>query len=217
MCGEWGKSCSFDIGMYRGHAPCHRHLCQVDSSFHNRFLFQIIPGATLIGPRLVIGAAHCAKADTKFRVGAYDSTGDGHEVAIKDSIVHPKYSSNGLDHDIMLFSIEEATPHPYIKLGREEVTEGILTVLGFGSTVTLGRELSSTLQEVELEYLDNVRCDEGHGGNGDITDDMMCAWERNKDSCVGDRCVSECNNCYELGFNSYTCYSLYLHHTVVAH
>ena len=112
---------------------------------------------------------------------------DRYEVAIVDSVVHPNYSDDRYDHDVMLFLIEEETPHPYIKPRKEEVTEGMLTVLGFGSTQQIGPHLSSTLQEVELEYLDNARCDEGHGGNGDITDDMMCAWERQKDSCIGDR------------------------------
>ena len=157
------------------------------SSIFSPLQHTTIAGATLIGPRLVLGAAHCANADTKFRVGAYDNQEDGYEVAIVDSVVHPNYSDDRYDHDVMLFLIEEETPHPYIKPRKEEVTEGMLTVLGFGSTQQIGPHLSSTLQEVELEYLDNARCDEGHGGNGDITDDMMCAWERQKDSCIGDR------------------------------
>ncbi|KAL3923435.1 MAG: hypothetical protein SGILL_001658, partial [Bacillariaceae sp.] len=144
-------------------------------------------GAVLIGPRLVLGAAHCANADTRFRVGAWEGTSDGYEVAIKESIVHPEYSSSGFDHDIMMFQLEDETPHPYIKLKKEEVTGGQLTVIGFGDTdIGPGLSLASTLNEVELDYVDNDRCDDGHGGNGDVTEDMLCAAGNGKDSCIGD-------------------------------
>jgi secreted trypsin-like serine protease len=145
-------------------------------------------GAVLIGPRLVLGAAHCADADTRFRVGAWEDVNDGHEVGIKKSIVHENYSDSRYDHDIVLFQLEEDTPNPYIKLGKEEVTGGKLTVIGFGDIdPSVHKEISSVLREVELNYVDNESCDEGHGGNGDITEDMLCAWGRQKDSCVGDR------------------------------
>jgi hypothetical protein len=88
----------------------------------------------------------------------------------------------------VLFQLEEDTPNPYIKLGKEEVTGGKLTVIGFGDIdPSVHKEISSVLREVELNYVDNESCDEGHGGNGDITEDMLCAWGRQKDSCVGDR------------------------------
>lgn len=135
----------------------------------------------------MLGAAHCANADTRFRVGAWQGVSDGYEVDIKDSIVHEEYSPRGFRYDIMMFQLKDETPHPYIRLRKEEVKGGKLTVIGFGDTdIGPGLSLATTLNEVELDYVDNDTCDEGHGGNGDVTDDMMCAAGDSKDSCIGD-------------------------------
>lgn len=136
---------------------------------------------------MVLGAAHCATAATRFRVGAWDSVSDGQEIDIRTSIVHPDYSSGGFDNDIILFQLDEEADLPYIKLGNETITGGKLTVIGFGDTES-GPDLilSSTLREVELDYVDNDTCDAGHGGRGDVSDDMLCAAGDGKDSCVGD-------------------------------
>jgi secreted trypsin-like serine protease len=141
----------------------------------------------LIGPRLVLGAAHCAMADIRFRVGAWEGTSDGFEVDIENIVVHEDYSAGKFDHDIMIFQLKETTPYQHIQLQKEQVTGGKFTVIGFGDTdVGPGMSLATTLQEVELDYVDNDTCDEGHGGNGYVTDDMLCAASEGKDSCVGD-------------------------------
>ena len=102
-----------------------------------------LPGATLIGPKLLLTAAHCINAHSKVRVGAYDSHEDGYEVAITKKVPHPSYNRDkGRANDVMLISIETTTPHPFIKLCREKVTDGRLTVIGFGSTASIGREIS---------------------------------------------------------------------------
>jgi secreted trypsin-like serine protease len=146
-----------------------------------------VTGAVLIGPKLVLSAAHCANADTRFRVGAWEGVSDGYEVSITKKIVHEDYSSGGFDHDIVLFQIQDEAPHDYIRLKKEEVTGGQFTVIGFGDTdMGPGMSLSSELNEVELEYVDSDTCDRGHGGNGDVTDDMLCAIGSGKDSCIGD-------------------------------
>jgi secreted trypsin-like serine protease len=147
----------------------------------------LFAGAVLIGPRLVLGAAHCATADTRFRVGAWDGVFDGYLVDIETSIVHEDYSPSGFDHDIMLFQLKDTTPYQHIQLEKEKVTDGKFTVIGFGDTdIGPGMSLATTLNEVELNYVDNDTCDKGHGGNGFVTDDMLCAASEGKDSCVGD-------------------------------
>jgi secreted trypsin-like serine protease len=141
----------------------------------------------LIGPRLVLGAAHCADADTRFQVGAWEGVSDGYEVDIKASIIHEDYSPSGFDHDIMIFQLEDESPHPYIRLEKGEVNGGKFTVIGFGDTdIGAGLALATKLQEVELDYVDNDTCDEGHGGDGFVTEDMLCAAGDSKDSCIGD-------------------------------
>lgn len=149
-------------------------------------LVTFVIGAVLIGPKLVLSAAHCASADTRLRVGAWESVRDGYEVSIRKKIVHEDYSGR-FDHDIVLFQIEDEAPHDYIRLKKEEVTGGQFTVIGFGNTnMGPGISLSSELNEVELEYVDSDTCDRGHGGNGDVTDDMLCAIGSGKDACIGD-------------------------------
>ena len=48
-----------------------------------------------------------------------------------------------------------------------------------------GMELSDELLEVDLEYVESDTCDKMHGGNDEITDDMLCAAGKG-DSCGGD-------------------------------
>ena len=148
----------------------------------------IIIGGALIGPRLVLGAAHCERAATTFRVGAWDGISDGQEIDIDRLIVHPEYNDGGFDNDIILFHLaKDVVDVPYVKLGKETVTGGKLTVIGFGDTDPgPGLVLSSTLREVELDYVDNDTCDAGHGDRGDVSEDMLCAAGTDKDSCIGD-------------------------------
>jgi len=145
-------------------------------------------GAVLIGPRLVLSAAHCQNAATSVRVGAWEGTSDGTQIGIRNVIVHPEYSDFGYDHDIMIMQLEESVAdYPYIQLERAEVTGGSFVVIGFGDTdIGPGLSLSNVLQEVELEYVDNDDCDDGHGGNGDVMEDMLCAAGPQRDSCIGD-------------------------------
>ena len=44
----------------------------------------------------------------------------------------------------------------------------------------------STLQHVEINYVDRDTCDDIYGGSGSITSSMMCAGEQGKDGCQGD-------------------------------
>ncbi|KAG7342656.1 serine protease [Nitzschia inconspicua] len=148
---------------------------------------QAMCGAALIGPRLVLSAAHCANAAPQFRVGAWNGVTDGVQIQIQSRIVHESYTPSRFDHDIVLFQLQSEAPYEYIQLQKEKVSGGKMTVIGFGDTDSSARlALASTLQEVELEYVDNETCDEGHGGRGDVSDDMMCAASKGKDSCIGD-------------------------------
>jgi len=144
-------------------------------------------GGVLIAPRLVLGAAHCEDAADLFRIGLFEDIRDGQYVDILSTIPHPDYVKSSLSNDIMIFELEEVADYPYVILDREEISEGTFTVLGFGDTDKGSPlELSDELQEVELDYVDNETCDEGHGYTGEVTEDMLCVGGDDKDSCIGD-------------------------------
>jgi secreted trypsin-like serine protease len=144
-------------------------------------------GGVLIGPRLVLSAAHCEDASTQFRIGAFKNPNDGEKVNIRSTIVHPDYEVSRFDNDIIIFQLETDVDLPYIRLGSDYVRDGSYTVIGFGDT-DKGQDLSlsPTLQEVELEYVDSDKCDDGHGDRDEVKEDMLCAAGKNKDSCIGE-------------------------------
>jgi len=144
-------------------------------------------GGVLIGPRLVLSAAHCEDASSQIRVGAFEDPSDGDRVNILSTIVHPDYEHSRFDNDIIIFQLERDVDLPYIKLGPEHISGGTFTVIGFGDT-DKGSELvlSNILQEVELTYIDTDDCDDGHGNRNEVKEDMMCLAGEDKDSCIGD-------------------------------
>lgn len=71
--------------------------------------------------------------------------------------------------------------------GRQE-PESVL-VLGWGHTEPQFGEPSEILQQAELNFVPNFECSQAADGalsyNGRITDDMLCTFAENKDSCYG--------------------------------
>lgn len=141
----------------------------------------------MIGPRLVLSAAHCSSSDTRFRVGARTGTSYEAMISIQDSIIHPDYSSSQFPNDIMMFYLDEATNQSYIQPEQNAITGGTFTVIGLGDTDP-GSSLNfaSVLQEVEVDYVDNDTCDDEYKGFGPVTDDMLCASGPDRDACAGD-------------------------------
>jgi len=144
-------------------------------------------GAVIIAPHVALGAAHCKEASDRLRIGAFRDVKDGQAVKIRRTIVHPDYDVRKFNNDIILFIIEHESEHHHIQMKKERIDGGSFTVVGFGDTDKGdGFDLSDELHEVELEYVDNDTCDDGHGDNGEVLEDMMCAAGDDKDSCIGD-------------------------------
>eukprot|EP00531_Pseudo-nitzschia_arenysensis_P006910 CAMPEP_0116156508 /NCGR_PEP_ID=MMETSP0329-20121206/22869_1 /TAXON_ID=697910 /ORGANISM="Pseudo-nitzschia arenysensis, Strain B593" /LENGTH=467 /DNA_ID=CAMNT_0003653595 /DNA_START=73 /DNA_END=1476 /DNA_ORIENTATION=+ len=144
-------------------------------------------GGVLISPTLVLTAAHCDGAASILRIGAYESPRDAEYIEIRSTLIHPDYTRSRFDMDIMIYQLKKKSTHPYIRLNPDKIKNGDFYVVGFGDTdAGSALTLSSTLQEVELKYVDNDTCDDGHGGNGEILDDMMCVEGKDADSCIGD-------------------------------
>jgi hypothetical protein len=88
-----------------------------------------------------------------------------------------------MDNDIMIMKLKDKSTKPYIKLNPNSTDDGQeLTVIGFGDTLKgYGLVIPTELQEVQLNYLTNEECQDMHR-RYTISDDMMCALGKEKDS-----------------------------------
>ncbi|KAL3904533.1 MAG: hypothetical protein SGILL_010029 [Bacillariaceae sp.] len=158
-------------------------------AYFSLMLSQFMCGAVLIGPRLVLGAAHCAGGSADFRIGAQDDVNSGERIRIQHAVIHPGFDISSFEYDVALFYLAEPTQQPFIQADSTEITQKgtKLTVIGFGDTIAgNGMELSEELLEAELEYVENKECDKMHGGFDEVSDDMLCAAGKDTDSCGGD-------------------------------
>jgi len=140
-------------------------------------------GATLIGPDVVLGAAHCGGA-----LGRYVTIGSV-QVDVIDERIHPSYSSSSNVLDFYLYRLRS----PVTTTGTQVVvnTDAAspydgqpLTVMGYGTT-SEGGFASAELRDVVVPKVSDAACQSAYGTtfNPDV---MLCAGEAGKDSCQGD-------------------------------
>jgi len=103
---------------------------------------------------------------------------------------HPDYDGNNVDNDVCVLELEGSfsfdtyvAPVSLDTIGGQ--TEGDhFTVTGWGTTSS-GGSTSNILQKVSVPFVTQESCKRSYGSN-DITDGMICAGEKGKDSCQGD-------------------------------
>ena len=157
-------------------------------AYFGLMLSQYMCGAAMIGPRLALGAAHCAGGAPNLRIGAQDSVRSGKSIRILHAVVHPLFDISTFRYDAALMYLAEPTDQ-FIQVDPTELTQigTEFTVIGFGDiNPGSGMELAEKLQETEVELVENKECDKMHGGNDEVTDDMICAEGKDTDSCGGD-------------------------------
>ncbi|KAF1323954.1 Serine protease trypsin-like protein, partial [Globisporangium splendens] len=149
---------------------------------------QNICGGTLITPRHVLSAAHCAGYDSYVSVGSHFLSGstDGQRIAVSRRIVHPSYGSPSEDsNDFMILELASAvtgvTP-ARLDAGTGAVVGATATVLGWGDTSD-GGSPSRELRQVGVPIYSNTNCARVLS----IDSTMLCAGGvANRDSCQGD-------------------------------
>lgn len=142
-------------------------------------------GATLIGPDVVIGAAHCGNFNGDF----VDVGGTSRRIVQQRS--HPSYNSNTMENDFALYRLASSVDisgsgTSVVVNTAASVPSGgnDLTVMGFGAT-SEGGSGSNSLLKVEVPFKTNAQCEDAYGNEVE-TSVMFCAGEGGKDSCQGD-------------------------------
>ncbi|KAI2225358.1 hypothetical protein LOZ15_000382 [Ophidiomyces ophidiicola] len=161
-------------------------------------------GATLIGPKHAITAAHCITnrvADYSVRVGSLARFRDGQVSRVSRIKIHERYrEGRSFDNDIALLILEEPIREGqnvrYAKLpkqGSDMAANSQVTAVGWGNTYPNPKQDSSsrTLMEVTIPVQARNDCQKLYGvqpmtGQSSITENMICAGGNGGDSCFGD-------------------------------
>jgi secreted trypsin-like serine protease len=182
-------------------------------------------GASFIGKRYVLTAAHCVESisaeDLDVVIGVSDlaaSDVEDHRYAVKNIYMHQNYADKGVSNDIAVLELTEVPQENTIALvdryERNRLSDGqSLTVMGWGNQNSSGGYSSSSkLYQVDVPLVNQSVCKNAGGkdsGYSDIGDDAFCAGyaQGSKDSCQGDSggpIVVKTNNSYEqLGIVSW--------------
>lgn len=146
-------------------------------------------GGSLIDSRWVLSAAHCEGRATHVLIGHHnfsDISVNSEKIRVHYEVVHPSFSDNTLDYDVMMIKLGKPSSFNVIKMniGDTDLSEGTnVTTMGWGRTIHGGYR-SDILLEVEVQTVSNGDCNEIYYNR--VTDSMICAAAEGKDACQGD-------------------------------
>mgnify|MGYP006266989733 CR=1 FL=1 len=161
-------------------------------------------GGILIAENWILTAAHCIQTnsgDTALPEDITVTLGDLNSnqtepqeqvVLVNQVIMHPDYDSQSHDADIALLAVSPAEiTHAVapVELGSiaDEATNAAVQLSGYGRVAEDGN-LSDLLLVAETSLILPEQCDVAYGGQGRVTENMICAGslERTIDTCDGD-------------------------------
>jgi len=163
---------------------------------------------TLIAPDVVLTAAHCLGGSYKVIIGksldsfSSSSSSSSSKTKLKE-MKHPQYDENNSNNDYgLIFLSSEVTvtttaqQQQIVTLNQDNAYPPVgstVTAMGWGDTNPTDEIVmaSSTLQQVNLNIISNVDCEDSTDGGGinyegQITNNMICAHDvkgGGKDAC----------------------------------
>ena len=153
-------------------------------------------GASVIGPNVLLTAAHCLANNRRIDsilVGATNRNGDDHSLVItSDQIdrvtVHPSFDRRTLSNDLAVINLKSNLPDKYTPINLDQRNTDTLAgrqvrAIGWGSTENSSNPWPDTLQEVSLPLITNGSCLTYYTN---VNQTMVCTYQVGKDACQGD-------------------------------
>ena len=152
-------------------------------------------GGSLVAQNWVLSAAHCFRASdqldaVRVKAGATNYIDQGIWSDVTKVVIHENYNSKTHEHDLSMVKFRMnplGRVIPLVQAASNIPVNQPLEVTGWGTT-TEGGQISKTLLQAAVPYVDNNTCNEPASYNGRVLPGMMCAGHRDGeiDSCQGD-------------------------------
>jgi secreted trypsin-like serine protease len=155
-------------------------------------------GASIIGQRWLITAAHCVDEGTvpsqvAILVGTASLTKAGRRVSLEPDgiIIHADWNADTNENDVALLKVAADLGGTAIRgFGTKDVLKDgqDVTITGWGALAFNARTGSNDLMAVTVPAVSNVRCNKPASYDGKVKSTMFCAGRAagGPDSCQGD-------------------------------
>ena len=150
-------------------------------------------GGTLVAPKYIITAAHCANSIQYVSVGSHYRSGrsDGVQVPVARVIQHPNYNRPYMANDIAIVELttEIQDTNWIAYLGVNEPSIGAVATLHGWGRVAYPGDGSEVLKEIDLPIVSPSECQTNLGSavGVQIHESMICAGGKlNQAACHGD-------------------------------
>jgi len=113
---------------------------------------------------------------------------DYESIGVSREIPHPEYDESSYDNDFMVVILDRESTVDPVCIADSSTTLNVgenLTVMGFG--LKERGNIPTELQETQVQYMNNAKCDDRYSNEYLISDNMMCAFsDAGQDACNGD-------------------------------